>query len=241
VHRPVSAFKRAPGRRLSLLLNFMTLTLYSIVSGPRTLSSNATAKAAAGRGWANKRLHSEATPHAKALHLFPQSGAEPGCLISHCLCVCVFWRVRHSLTPVVLGRWIDCWGLWLVYGACTQLLTLPDRIKRQFAAVSEGFLPAMTKCRQRSSQGFVLLERLPSKSKFQGALSLKDSYLWDTPTADSAHYRLRPLHFAWQAADLQTRIRSVDVLLPGRVFAPLKNSEPRIPFYPEGAWVQGLR
>lgn len=111
LHTPASAFKRTPGRCLFLLLNIMTLTLHSIVSGPRTLPSNTTRKAAAGRGGAKEHLHAgrQLLPP-EVLHLFPQSGVESGCLISHCLCVCVFLRVRHSLTPVVLGRWMECWG-----------------------------------------------------------------------------------------------------------------------------------
>lgn len=55
LHTPASAFKHVPGRCLSLLLNIMTLTLYSIVSGPRALSSNTTPKA--GRGWAKEHPH----------------------------------------------------------------------------------------------------------------------------------------------------------------------------------------
>lgn len=82
------------------------------VSGPRTLSSDSTVKAAAGLESHDSHApsHNEVTPHSEALHLLPQSGMELGCLISHCLCVFGFLRVRHSLTPVVLRRWMECWG-----------------------------------------------------------------------------------------------------------------------------------
>lgn len=66
------------------------LHLSPIVSGPRALSSSTTAKAAAGRGWANQApSHSEATSHSEALRLFSSEWSGVG--LSHltlfmCLC-----------------------------------------------------------------------------------------------------------------------------------------------------------
>lgn len=75
------------------------------------------------------------------------------------MCLCVF-EGQAQFNSCSVGEMDGVLRACVVYGACAQLLTLPDRIKRQFAAASEGFLVAMTKCCQWSSQGFVLLKHL---------------------------------------------------------------------------------
>lgn len=92
-------------------------------------------------------------------------------------------------------------GLWVVYGACTELLTLPDRLKRPCGAAFKRFPGCDDRVLTAGAVGPRSVETFTFRRSPEKPLSLRQprvvAHVWDT-----AHCRPGSLHLAQQVADL---------------------------------------
>lgn len=78
-------------------------------------------------------------------------------------------------------------GLWVVYRACAQLLTLPDRLKRQFGAVSKRFPDCDDRVLTAGFAGLCFVETFTFRTRPEEPLSLGQP-MW--PIAHLVHCAL---------------------------------------------------
>lgn len=81
-------------------------------------------------------------------------------------------------------------GLWVVYGACTELLTLPDRLKRQFGAIFKRFPGCNDRLLTAQFAGLRFVETFTFRVSPKKPLSLRQSRVvacGTVPIADLAH------------------------------------------------------